>query len=161
MESGYDEEEIRNEEDVETVALAKARMIRHSFSGDLILGADTAVFCEGDALGKPRDKKEAAEMLARLSGQVHTVVTGVALINGTKEITEREITKVWMRRLDEEEIEAYVMSGDPMDKAGAYGIQGKAAVFVEKIEGCYFNVVGMPLTRVAAMLQAEGFSIWR
>jgi len=161
VESGYEEEEIHKEEDVETVALAKARMVRQSFSQDLILGADTAVFHEGRALGKPRDKDEAVEMLTLLSGQEHRVVTGVALINGQKEIAGREITTVWMRRLDKEEIEAYVMSGDPMDKAGAYGIQGKAAVFVERIDGCYFNVVGLPLARVAAMLQAEGFSIWK
>jgi len=168
VESGYDEEEIHSEEDVETVALAKARMVRQSFSHDLlsishdlILGADTAVFHGGHALGKPRDEGEAVEMLTILSGQEHSVVTGVALINGQKEVTGREVTKVWMRPLDKEEIEAYVMSGDPMDKAGAYGIQGKAAVFVERIEGCYFNVVGLPLVRVAAMLQAEGLSIWR
>lgn len=160
VKSGFLEPGIYSEEDVEKMALAKARWVRKDFPGEFILGADTAVFNEGKALGKPRDEKEAAEMLRSLSGRVHSVITGLALIKDNREITGREKTLVRMRPLDEEEIKAYVFSGEPMDKAGAYGIQGRGALFVEKIEGCYFNVVGLPLSRLAAMLKLEGFPIW-
>lgn len=160
VKSGFLEPGIYSEEDVEEMALAKARWVRKDFPGEFILGADTAVFNGGKALGKPRDEKEAAEMLRSLSGRVHSVITGLALIKDNREITGREKTFVRMRPLDEKEIKAYVFSGEPMDKAGAYGIQGRGALFVEKIEGCYFNVVGLPLSRLAAMLKLEGFPIW-
>jgi septum formation protein len=158
--SGYAEREIRSVADVEEMALAKARTVYGSFSDDLILGADTAVFLAGDAFGKPRDEKDAVEMLKLLSGQVHSVVTGLALINGSREVTGWEKTLVKMRPLEEQEIKAYVATGEPMDKAGAYGAQGRAAIFVERVEGCYFNVVGLPLARLAAMLQSEGLPVW-
>lgn len=160
VKSTFSETEICREENVEEMALAKARMVCHDFPHEFVLGADTAVFNAGKALGKPRDEKDAAEMLRTLSGQVHSVVTGLALIKGNREITGREKTFVRMRTISEEEIAAYVSSGEPMDKAGAYGIQGRGAVFVERIEGCYFNVVGLPLARLTAMLKSEGFSIW-
>jgi len=160
VKSGFDETEICTEKDVEEMALAKARTVSAHFPREFVLGADTAVFNGGKALGKPRDEKEAAEMLRALSGQVHSVITGLALIKGQREIAGREKTFVRMRPITEEEISAYVSSGEPLDKAGAYGIQGKGAIFVEKIEGCYFNVVGLPLARLTSMLKSEGFPIW-
>ena len=159
VKSDYAEKAISCEEDVEAMALAKARAVYDNYRDDLILGADTAVFHGGQALGKPRDEKEAEEMLKLLSGETHSVVTGFAVINGGREITGREKTLVRMRPIDEKEIKAYVSTGEPADKAGAYGIQGKAAIFVEKIEGCYFNIVGLPLARVAAILKVEGFPV--
>ncbi len=160
VKSGLWETEILREEDVPKMALAKARRVARSYPGRFVLGADTAVFCGGKALGKPRDEKEAAEMLRSLSGRVHHVITGLALIRDGRERAASEKTMVSMRLLQEKEIEAYVSSGEPLDKAGAYGIQGRGAIFVEYIEGCYFNVVGLPLARLSAMLKGEGFSIW-
>ncbi len=161
VKSAFSETEIYSEDDVEEQALAKARAVCNDFPREFVLGADTAVFNAGKALGKPRDENDAAEMLRSLSGQVHSVITGLALIKGKREITGREKTFVRMRTISEDEIAEYVSSGEPMDKAGAYGIQGRGAVFVEKIEGCYFNVVGLPLARLTAMLESEGFSIWK
>ena len=160
VKSDFLETEIYREEDVEEMALAKARRVCQGFPGEFVLGADSAVFNGGKVLGKPRDEKEAAKMLRSLSGRVHSVITGLALIKDNREITGREKTLVRMRPLEEKDIKAYVSSGEPLDKAGAYGIQGRGAVFVEKIEGCYFNVVGLPLARLAAMLKSEGFPIW-
>lgn len=160
VKSDFLETEICREEDVERMALAKARRVAQNFPGQFVLGADTAVFCGGKVLGKPRDGEEAVQMLKSLSGQVHSVITGFALIRDIREIIGREKTFVSMRPLEDEEIAAYVSSGEPLDKAGAYGIQGRGAVFVEYIKGCYFNVVGLPLARLAAELKAEGFSIW-
>lgn len=160
VKSDFLETGICREEDVEKMALAKARRVAQGFPGQFVLGADTAVFCGGKVLGKPRDGNEAMEMLKSLSGQVHSVITGFALIKDDREITGREKTFVRMRPLEDGEIAAYVSSGEPLDKAGAYGIQGRGAVFVEYLEGCYFNVVGLPLARLAAVLKEEGFPIW-
>ena len=124
------------------------------------LGADTLVWLSGRALGKPRGPAEAEAMLRRLSGRSHQVVTGLALVPlhpGAKAITLAEATQVRFRRLSAEEIKAYVRSGEPLDKAGAYGIQGAAGAFVRRIEGCYFNVMGLPLARTAELLEKAGF----
>jgi septum formation protein len=122
----------------------------------MVLGADTVVVCDGEVMGKPTDDADAARMLLRLSGRTHSVVTGVAVVWGSSspaiEIAA-ELTQVTMRTLSAEEISRYVVSGEPKDKAGAYGIQGYAARWIPRISGCYFNVVGLPLALVTSLLE--------
>ena len=131
---------------------ARAVFARHPQSA--VLGADTVVLVDQHLLEKPIDKADAARMLRLLSGRTHQVITGVCLVAPAFEQTEAEITQVVFSPLSEREIAAYVASGEPMDKAGAYAIQGMASRWVERIEGCYFNVVGLPLPRVYRMLRA-------
>ncbi len=119
-----------------------------------IIAADTVVVCDGKELGKPKGRVEAFEMLTTLSGREHTVVTGIALIASPNiRFIETESTVVHFRELTEREIRIYIETGEPFDKAGAYAIQGYAAAFVERIEGCYFNVVGLPVPRLFAMFR--------
>jgi septum formation protein len=121
----------------------------------LVLGADTVVVCDGEVLGKPTDAADAARMLLLLSGRTHHVVTGVAVVWGPKAAeVAAEVTQVTMRTLSPEDVALYVASGEPMDKAGAYAIQGYAGRWIPRINGCYFNVVGLPLALVASMLEA-------
>ncbi len=127
--------------------------------GDLVIGADTIVWVDGHAFGKPRTEEEAAAMLRRLSGDVHEVYTGVTLIRNGEHSSEWERTRVRFRPLTEEEIADYVATGEPMDKAGAYGAQGKGALLVESIEGDFFNVMGLPLCRLGQMLKKQGVKI--
>ena len=119
----------------------------------IVLGADTTVTLDEHILGKPEDDADAARMLALLSGRTHAVLTGVALVTAKKTIVRCESTAVSFAKLSDEEIADYVASSEPMDKAGAYGIQGLAAQWIPRIEGCYFNVVGLPLALVAALLK--------
>jgi septum formation protein len=135
---------------------AEAVFARQS-SGHVVLGADTVVVCDGEVMGKPADPADAARMLFLLSGRTHHVVTGVAVVWGTKVEIAAELTHVTMRTLSLEEVAQYVATGEPMDKAGAYAIQGYAARWVPRIRGCYFNVVGLPLALVSSMLEATGF----
>jgi septum formation protein len=121
--------------------------------GDLVvLGADTTVVVDNHILGKPEDASDAARMLRLLSGRAHLVATGVAIVTASGVNAAAEVTQVSFLPLTEDEIQSYVASGEPMDKAGAYAIQGRAARWIPRIEGCYFNVVGLPLARVSAML---------
>ena len=124
--------------------------------GALVIAADTVVALDGAILGKPRDQGEAREMLSALSGRTHQVYTGVSLFYQGERRTEHEVTAVTFRPLSQEEIAAYVATGEPMDKAGAYGIQGLGALLVERLEGDYFNVMGLPLCRLGRMLAAAG-----
>ena len=124
-----------------------------------IIGADTIVVLNGKILGKPRDEEEAILMLKALSGKVHDVITGYCIIHEGREISNAVTTKVKFRDLNEEEIKAYVKTGEPLDKAGAYGIQGKGALLVERIEGDYYNVMGFPI-RIIVELGKLGFSPW-
>lgn len=119
----------------------------------IVLGADTVVAHEGKILGKPKTKEEAKAMLRSLSGQKHSVYTGVTLIGKGGRETFYDETVVEFYPMNEEEISAYVESGEPMDKAGAYGIQGKAAAFIKGIEGDYYNVMGLPIAKVLRNLQ--------
>ena len=144
---------------VETLAMRKARAALNAQTDstwkqyDLTLGADTIVCLNGLILGKPNGVPDAMRMLQTLSGKTHRVLTGIALIwkSGEEEAWHEE-TRVTFRNLSEREIEAYAKSGGPMDKAGAYGIQEQAGAFAARIEGCYFNVVGLPLARLAERL---------
>lgn len=134
-------------------AEGKARDVAAKYPGQWVLGADTVVAVEDVILGKPHSKEEAAQMLRKLSGRRHSVYTGIALVRNKKAMIDFVETKVWFRHLSDAEIDQYIATGEPMDKAGAYGIQGKAASFVEKINGSYTNVVGLPLAQVYKMLR--------
>ena len=136
------------------LAALKAVSVTQHYNHGLIIGADTLVSLKGELLGKPTDDADASAMLSRLSGTRHEVVTGVALIDaatGQKHVWS-ETTQVYFRRLHAGEIVAYIESGEASDKAGAYGIQGRGAAFVRRIEGCYFNVVGLPLASLVEHL---------
>lgn len=120
----------------------------------IILGADTIVVVDEEVLGKPQDAADAARMLRMLSGRTHQVITGVCLVKGRKRECAAEVTFVRFNTLSDEEIDAYVATGEPLDKAGAYAIQGRASRWVPRIHGCYFNVVGLPLALVSSMIEA-------
>ncbi len=122
--------------------------------GAVVLGADTVVVCDGEVMGKPVDAADATRMLLMLSGRTHQVVTGVAVVwgEGSAEVAA-ELTQVTMRTISAEEVSEYVASGEPMDKAGAYAIQGHAGRWIPRINGCYFNVVGLPLALVTSLLE--------
>ena len=119
----------------------------------IVIGADTVVVLDGQVLGKPRDAADAVRMLRSLSGRTHEVMTGVCLRKGDTVTTHTEVTEVTFRPLTEKEIEEYVATKEPMDKAGSYGIQGGAARFVEGIRGDYYNVMGLPVCRLGLMLE--------
>jgi septum formation protein len=129
---------------------------RHQSSAErvTVLGADTVVVCDGEVMGKPADAAEATRMLLLLSGRTHQVVTGVAVVwaPGSAEVAA-ELTQVTMRTLSPQEVSDYVAGGEPMDKAGAYAIQGYAGRWIPRISGCYFNVVGLPLALVTSLLE--------
>ncbi len=153
--------EIPLEDGLREVALRKARSARDAFPADWILAADTAVVLDRWVLGKPADRKEAAAMLRALSGRSHRVITAVALLGPDSARTARTCTThVWFRPLDEEQIAWYTALPEPYDKAGAYAIQGSAAGFVERIEGSYTNVVGLPLAETLEMLGGTGLLPW-
>jgi septum formation protein len=125
----------------------------------IVIGADTTVTIDGHILAKPEDARDAARMLRKLSGRTHQVITAVAIASALGTDASAEVTSVEFLRLSDEEIAAYVATGEPMDKAGAYGIQGYAARWIPRIEGCYFNVVGLPIARVASMLKDIDFPV--
>ena len=120
----------------------------------VVLGADTTVTLDGEILGKPVDAEDAARMLRLLSGRTHRVITGVALVTAERTEVAAEVTAVRFLTLSDEEIAAYVATGEPMDKAGAYAIQGRAARWIPRVEGCYFNVVGLPIALVSTLLES-------
>ncbi|ACZ18718.1 Maf family protein [Thermanaerovibrio acidaminovorans] len=142
------------------LSLAKARdvFVREPLSW--VIGADTAVEVDGRILGKPRDRSEAFEMITALQGREHRVLTGVSVVSPHGEESRVERTLVRFRPLTEEEAWAYVDTGEGDDKAGAYAIQGKGSLLVESIEGCYFNVVGLPMVCLSRMLHNLGFPLY-
>jgi septum formation protein len=144
-----DESSLDPVERVEGNARRKAMSV--SAPNSIVIGADTLVELDGQILGKPSDEKEAKIMLASLSGRVHHVYSGLSLVFKGKSVTRHACTKVWFRTLSDKEIDDYVESGEPKDKAGSYGIQGSGRVLVEKIEGSYSNVVGLPLELLEEM----------
>ncbi len=121
---------------------------------DTVVAADTIVVCDGKILGKPENEDHARKMLTMLSGRAHQVMTGLTVLRGERSVTVTEITQVHFRELSGPEIDSYIRTGEPMDKAGAYGIQGGAALFVTGIEGDYFNVVGLPVCRLGQILRS-------
>jgi len=144
------------------LARAKAEDVAAQLERGLIIGADTIVVCEGILLGKPRDGDEARDMLLRLGGRTHQVITGVAVVEaetGRAEV-EAAVTAVGMRAIAAAEAASYAATGEPLDKAGAYAIQGRGALLVEWIEGDYSNVVGLPLPTLARLLRRFHFDVW-
>ena len=145
---------------VQALASHKAHEVAlRSDPGDVIVAADTIVWLGDRVFGKPKDEREAAGMLRALSGRAHEVFTGVSVIRGGKELTRAVCSEVRFRPLSEREIAAYIATGEPMDKAGAYGAQGKAALFVESITGDFFNVMGLPLCTLGLMLREQGVDL--
>jgi len=158
--SGVDENEISGsspQEKALNAALAKALDVARKVGEGIVIGADTIVVLEGRILGKPSGPQEAIRMLTLLSGKTHQVITGIALVDASSMKVESwvESTSVTFRELSPDEIVEYVETGIPLDKAGAYGIQDKAAAFVKRIEGCYFNVVGLPLAALIERLRKK------
>ncbi len=150
------DESLSPEQNVSEIAARKASEVAQRYNDAVILAADTTVVLDGVVLGKPADAGEAETMLGRLSGRTHTVYTGVVLIDkpSGKIMQDVVATRVRFRSIPLSEIRAYVAGGSPLDKAGAYGIQDDyGAVFVESIDGCFYNVVGLPISRVYTMLQ--------
>ena len=139
-------------EEVARVSCCKALAVERE-TDDVVIAADTIVVCEGRVLGKPHSEAEAIQMLQSLSGRDHQVMTGVTVLRGSEVITFTEVTDLHFRELTEGEIRRYVASGEPMDKAGAYGIQGGAALFCQKMAGDYYNVMGLPVCRLWQVLQ--------
>ena len=137
---------------VRALALDKAMRVAAKRPGAVVIGADTVVVLRGQRLGKPKDAAQARAMIGRLHGRKHEVWTGIAVVHGEEQRTAAEVTTVQFARLSPEDIEAYVKSGESLDKAGAYGIQGLAGQFVKRIEGDYTTVVGLPLQRLRLIL---------
>ena len=142
--------------------LSRAKCLEIAADADadaVVIAADTVVCLDDEILGKPTDEQDAGRMLRALSGRDHRVFTGVTVARGGRVLSDYEETAVHFRPLSEREIEAYIATGEPMDKAGAYGIQGRASLFVRAIEGDYFNVVGLPLCKLGQMLKELGVEL--
>ncbi|MDE6780131.1 MAG: Maf family protein [Ruminococcus sp.] len=132
----------------EYLAEIKARSVTKSFPEDLLIGCDTTVIIDEKILGKPKDSDQCREYLKMLSGRTHEVITACSIVCGNNVRTFSEVTEVTFRKLSEEDIEWYIATGEPFDKAGGYGIQGKGSLLIEKISGDYFNVVGLPVSKL-------------
>jgi septum formation protein len=143
---------------VERLAREKAQAVAALRPDAWVIGADTTVSLGDDVIAKPESIEEAVAMLTRLQGRDHVVHTGMAVAGGGRTVSGVETTRVWVRELDERTIRAYIATGEPMDKAGAYGIQGFGAVIVERIEGDYFTVMGLGLGRLVGLLRDAGLS---
>ena len=139
-------------DEVARVSRCKALAVEKT-ADDVVVAADTIVVCQGKVLGKPRSEEEAVEMLRLLSGRDHQVMTGVTVLRGTQAVTFTEVTDLHFRELSQREIDRYVASKEPMDKAGAYGIQGGAALFCQRMVGDYYNVMGLPVCRLGQTLR--------
>ncbi len=166
IESPYEEkisdvENLVPEEKSAKLASLKAMYASHSLESGLVIGADTIVVDGSEILGKPKDRNDAKRMLKELSGKKHRVISGIALVDVQQQkiYSHSEITYVYFRKLTEKDIETYLDTKEPYDKAGAYGIQGHAALFVEKIEGCYFNVVGFPVVAFDNIMKEAGYDL--
>ena len=145
---------------VELLALQKAREVRQLCSEeDIVIAADTIVWHNERVYGKPHSTGQARQMLESLSGDCHRVYTGIAIISGERETVSHEESRVCFRPLSRQEIDRYIATGEPMDKAGAYGAQGIGALFVREIQGDFFNVMGLPLCRLGLMLKEQGVEL--
>jgi len=162
--SNYEENisfELEPHELAKSLSLEKAKLVATNHKNTLVIAADTFVVFEGKILGKPRTETEAKEMLETINGKSHSVITGFSIIDteNNKALSRSVETKVHLRELSSNEIDAYVKSREPLDKAGAYAIQGLGSVIVEKIEGDYFNVIGLPLGALTESLKEFGVNI--
>jgi septum formation protein len=150
----------------EEMSRRKALMVAKDFYGatdeeHLILGADTTVEIDGTILGKPEDYDDAVRMLESIQGKWHRVITGITLVNAKNRqvLTDSEITRVKIRSMTPEMIQAYLRTGESLDKAGAYGAQGYGSLIVERVEGCFFNVIGLPIYKLSRLLEQQGFKM--
>lgn len=162
--SNYDEDmtlKMSPRKLAEYLSLGKAKDVLKKHKNSIIVSADTIVVVDNELFGKPKTPKKARYMLKKLSGKAHFVITGFTIIDTetNKQISKSVKTKVYFKKLSEEEINAYIATGEPLDKGGGYAIQGKASLFVEKIEGDYFNVVGLPIMLLSQELKNFGISI--
>lgn len=144
------------EENAIAIAQAKAEEVARGRPGHLVIGADTIVVLDGEIIGKPADKEDARNILRRLSGREHEVITGIAIVD-CQRVQAAAVSKVKIKPLSEDEIAAYVESGEPMDKAGAYAIQGRGARLVESYSGSYSNIVGLPMETLKDLLEKVGY----
>jgi septum formation protein len=163
--SSYEEPhdpDLSPEELVLKHSIEKARDAAKHFNSGIVISADTSVIYDDETLGKPHSPEMAAEMLKKLSGQKFKVITGLTVLDldTTNMISETESTTVWMSKLSNEQISAYIRTGEPLDKAGAFAAQGKGAVLIERIEGDFFNAVGLPLFRLGKILERLGVSVF-
>lgn len=150
----------------EEMSRRKALMVAKDFYGatdeeHLILGADTTVEIDGTILGKPEDYDDAVRMLESIQGKWHRVITGITLVNAKNRevLTDSEMTRVKIRSMTPEMIQAYLRTGESLDKAGAYGAQGYGSLIVERVEGCFFNVIGLPIYKLSRLLEQQGFKM--
>ena len=163
--SNYEEDmtmDMGPKELAETLSYGKAKDVADRIKSGVVIGIDTFVVFEGKKLGKPKSEEDAFNMLKSFSGKTQDVYSGVAIIDcdNEKEVIDCEITKVKFRDMGDEEIRSYIKTGEPMGKAGAYGIQGLSSIFIEKIEGCYTNVMGFPIFNVYKNLKNLGVNIF-
>jgi septum formation protein len=163
--SSYEEPpypDLSHEELLLKHSVEKARSVAKHLDVGLVISADTSVIFNGEILGKPQSPEKAEEMLTRLSGQRFKVITGLTVLDLStgREISESETTFVWMAKISKEQISAYIRTGEPLDKAGAFAAQGKGAVFIERIEGDFFNVVGLPLFKLGKIMESFDVSIF-
>ncbi|MBF0500456.1 MAG: septum formation protein Maf [Candidatus Riflebacteria bacterium] len=157
-----DVEDLLPTEQASKLAALKAYHAAKAVSGGIVIGADTIVVLDKHILGKPRDREDARRMLELLAGKPHKVITGVALVNtiDLSTVTHSEVTRVFFRGLSAREIDRYLDTPEPYDKAGAYAIQGLAGLFVERIDGCYYNVVGFPLVAFSRLMKEAGYDLF-
>ena len=139
-------------------ATIKAETVAQDYLNDTVIGADTIVVLNGEIFGKPHGERGAFEMLKKLSGKKHEVITGLAICKGGKTFTASEVTEVFFGEMTDEEISAYVATGEPLDKSGSYALQGGAAKFIQKINGDWSNVVGLPLYRLRILAKSIGIN---
>ena len=150
-----------SEQQVKEISQRKAFAVKpNATQQQIILAADTLVCIDNKVLGKPKDKNDAFKMLSLLSGKAHTVHTGVTLLRGNEQIVFSDSTQVFFHKLTDAQIWAYIATGEPMDKAGAYGAQEKGALLIEKIEGDFYTVVGLQISKVCRELEKMGFNVW-
>lgn len=164
--SSYEEdmsEKVSNTKLAEKLALGKALDIASKLKSGIVIGCDTFVALDSHRLGKPHDKKDAQRILKLISGKTMKVFSGIAVIDvkRSKTVIDHEITEVKMKKLTQHEIDSYIATGEPLDKAGAYAIQGIGAILIEKIDGCYSNVIGLPLYKLNLALHELGYDIWK
>ncbi|SFM28726.1 Maf family nucleotide pyrophosphatase [Methanolobus profundi] len=162
--SSYDEDVVDGLGPVELVmyhSREKALDITNDLTEGIIISADTVVVCDGEVLGKPENEEHAKSMLSQINGRAISAVTGLTVMDAAskKVITEHEMTSIWMRMMSEELINDYINTGEPFGKAGSFAIQGKGAILVERIDGDFFNVVGLPLFRLSKMLEKFNINV--
>ncbi|MFA5310648.1 MAG: Maf family protein [Candidatus Paceibacterota bacterium] len=161
-ESGYDEEmhlQMSPEELSEHLSFNKAKAVFKNNKDAIVIAADTFVVFNGKYLGKPKTKEEARDMLNMLSGQEHEIITGVTVMSSNKTVSFNSKAKVYMKKLSAETIDNYIKTGEPLDKAGAYAIQEKGAVLIEKVDGDFFGAVGLPIGRLSEELKNFGINV--